>query len=271
MLIRGGNILTKIKLIASDIDGTLFDSEHNYDVKRFNNYLDLLHQKDIKFAVASGNNRDHLEKIFQQSPNIDVFIAENGAQIYNQQETLYEKTLPNTLVNDMIKTFDKELELKALSLSGKKASYSNTAENQPLYHINNLVCVDDLTKINDEIFKLNIQLQHEDLDTGVELLNEKYGSKIYAAVSGFGSIEIMSNNVNKSLGLQHLCQKLDLSLKNVMSFGDNTNDLEMLAESGISFAMKNAKPKILKTADHITKDDNDHDGVLNTLAEFFQL
>jgi len=103
------------------------------------------------------------------------------------------------------------------------------------------------------------------------LLSEKYGDKIYAAVSGFGSIDIMSNNVNKSLGLQHLSEGLKLSLENVMSFGDNTNDLEMLEESGISYAMKNAKPSVLKAADHITKDDNDHDGVLNTIGEFFQL
>lgn len=271
MLIRGGNILTDIKLIATDIDGTLFDNEHNYDVKRLNNYLNKLHRKGIKFAVASGNNRDHLEKIFRASPDIDVFIAENGSQIYNDNETLYEKTLPTELVNDMIQTFHRDLDLKALSLSGKKASYSNTAENQPLYHINNLVCVDDLTKVDDEIFKLNIQLEHEDLDAGVPLLNDKYGSKIYAAVSGFGSIDIMSANVNKSLGLQHLCEKLNISLDNVMSFGDNTNDLEMLQESGLSFAMKNAKSQILKAADRITKDDNNHDGVLNTIGEFFQL
>lgn len=263
--------MNDIKLIATDIDGTLFDTEHNYDVKRLNNYLNLLHQKGIKFAIASGNNYDHLERIFKESPDIDAFIAENGSQIISHQETLYEKLVPIELVRDMIITLTNELDLKAISLSGKKASYSESEENQPLYHINNLEVVDDLNKVDDEIFKLNIQLQHDDLDSAVELLNQKYGNKIYAAVSGFGSIDIMSNNVNKSLGLQHLSEGLNLSLENVMSFGDNTNDLEMLKESGISYAMKNAKPSVLKAADHITKDDNDHDGVLNTIGEFFEI
>ena len=263
--------MTEIKLIATDIDGTLFDDEHHYDIKRLNAYLKKLHQQDVRFVVASGNNYDHLERIFKESPDIDIFIAENGAQIVDRGKTIYEKIVPNNLVIDMISTLSTELDLKSISLSGKKASYAENTDDIPLYHINNLKLVDDITKVNDEIFKLNIQLKHDDLDAGVDLLNQKYGSTIYAAVSGFGSIDIMSAGVNKSLGLQHLTEILNISLDNVMAFGDNTNDLEMLKEVGLSYSMKNAKQSILDIGDRITKDDNNHDGVLNSIGEFFQL
>lgn len=262
--------MTEIKLIATDIDGTLFDSDRQYDVKRLNNYLKRMHEKGIKFAVASGNNLDHLYKIFTESPEIDTFVAENGAQIVSNHQTIFEKTIPHEFVNQMIDILTSELDLKAISLSGKNATYSETSKYQPLYHMDNLKIIDDLKKVDDDIFKFNIQLQHDDLDIASQLINDKHGDLVHGAVSGFGSIDIMSAHINKSIGLRHLCQAMNISLDNVMSFGDNTNDLEMLKESGIGIAMNNAKPQIKKIADKITKDDNDHDGVLNTIKEILE-
>ncbi|MQS76464.1 HAD family hydrolase [Companilactobacillus halodurans] len=261
--------MKKIKLIATDIDGTLFDSKHHYDKKRLNNYLDKLHQQNVKFAVASGNNRDHLEKIFTDSPKIDLFIAENGSQIYSKEKTLYEKTMPKEIINSLITSLPKNLDLKAISLSGKKASYAETSVGLPLYHINNLVCVDDLSKVQDDIFKINIQLNHTDLDDATKFLNDHYQDTIYAAVSGFGTIDIMSPHINKAIGLKHLCELENISLDNVLAFGDNTNDLEMIKESGIGVAMKNAKDSVKEAADRISHDDNEHDGVLSEIAEIF--
>lgn len=268
----GGNLyVTQTKLIATDIDGTLFDDDKNYNIERLNNYPKALHQQGIQFAVASGNNYDHLKRIFQRTPQIDLFIAENGAQIVKKGETIYEREMPKTLVNDMIPTLFNQLDLKSLSLSGKKASYAESKKDLPLYHMKNLVIVDNLLKINDDIFKFNIQLQHDDLTEAIKFLNDNYGQEIYAAVSGFGSIDIMRNNVNKSIALRHLCDLEDFSLKNVMAFGDNLNDLEMIQSVGTGIAMKNAKAQVIKVANLVTNTDNNHDGVLNTINEIFKL
>lgn len=268
----GGNLhLTKIKLIATDIDGTLFDDDKHYNVDRLNNYIDALHQKNILFSIASGNNYDHLKRIFKETPNIDLFIAENGAQIVTNNKTIYERPMPKELVNDMIPTLNSELDLKSLSLSGKKASYAESKENLPLYHMRNIVIVDDLLKVNDSIYKFNIQLQHDDLTDAIKFLNDNYGNDIYAAVSGFGSIDIMRNQVNKSIALNRLCNLKNIALDDVMAFGDNLNDLEMIQEVGTGVAMKNAKPQVLAVADMVTDNDNNHDGVVDTLQKEFDL
>ncbi|WP_057880926.1 HAD family hydrolase [Companilactobacillus kimchiensis] len=261
--------MTEIKLIATDIDGTLFDSNNNYDIDRLNSYLKQLHEQNVEFAVASGNNLDHLQKIFQASPDIDILIAENGSQVVSHKETLFEKTISNELIQKIIPVLTSQLDLKAISLSGKKASYSESSTNQPLYHIGNLIIVDDLTTVDDEFFKLNIQLEHDDLDDAANLINQNYGNFVHAATSGFGSIDIMNADINKSLGLQQLCQKLNIGLDNVMAFGDNTNDLEMIQEVGLGVSMLNAKQSIKDAADQITIDDNNHDGVLNTIKDAF--
>lgn len=262
--------MTNIKLIATDIDGTLFDSEHNYNVNRLNDYLKQLHQRNIKFAIASGNNLDHLKKIFVESPDIDIFIAENGSQVVSHDRTIAEKTIAKDLVTKMISTLNNELDLKALSLSGKKASYSESLEHQPLYHIGNLKVVDDLTNVEDDIFKFNIQLDHDKLTPAEDFINDNYGKYVHAATSGFGSIDIMSANINKAVGLKFLADHTDITLDNIMTFGDNTNDLEMIQDSGVGVAMLNGKKQVKAAANLITKTDNDHDGVLNTIQEYFQ-
>lgn len=258
-----------IKLIATDIDGTLFDSDHAYDVARLNDYLKKLHQQNVKFAVASGNNLDHLQEIFKASPDIDIFVAENGSQVVSHEQTLWEKTIPHDLVIKMISVLNDRLDLTAMSLSGQKASYAESTANQPLYHMGNLTVVEDLTKVTDEIFKFNIQLQHTDLIDAENFINDSYGEFVHAATSGFGSIDIMGANINKRLGLTHLSDSLNISLENILAFGDNTNDLEMLQTAGIGVAMINGKPQVKEAADMITKDDNNHDGVLNTIQELF--
>lgn len=261
--------MTDIKLIATDIDGTLFDSNKHYNINRFNDYLEKLHQQGVGFAVASGNNLDHLQRIFTESPNIDIFIAENGAQVINKQEILFEQFMPKDLVVKMINVLRENLQIDSMSLSGKNASYSESLENLPLYHMGNLVEVDNLADVSDNIFKFNIQLPADNLPTAEQFINDTYGTWVNAAASGFGSIDIMSAGVNKSVGLHHLTKKLPFDLSNVMTFGDNTNDLEMIQDSGLGVAMINGKQQVKDAANLITKTDNNHDGVLNTIQEFF--
>lgn len=263
--------MAEIKLVATDIDGTLFDDDKNYDVKRLNDYIDRLHQKNILFTVASGNNYDHLRRIFEKTPDIDLFIAENGAQIVEAGKTIFEHPMPKALVHDMIKALTSELDLKSLSISGKKATYAENKKDLPLYHMKNLRIVPDLFQVDDTFFKFNIQLKHDDLTQAIEFLNEHYGQEVYAAVSGFGSIDIMRSNIDKGIALNHLSKLKGIPLTEIMAFGDNLNDLEMIQEVGLGVAMKNAKPEILKASDLVTETDNNHDGVLNTLQTYFEL
>jgi len=260
--------LSDIKLIATDIDGTLFDSHHQYNVKRFNNYLDKLHQQNIKFAIASGNSYSHLKEIFTQSPTIDAIVAENGAQILVDNKTIFEDTLNNNQLIDINKEFNKRLNLISLCFSGVNGTYVNQDSPQTNdYYINNLVRVNRIADIDDKIFKMNIRIAEEQLDPTVKFINDNYSDSIHAAVSGFGSIDIIPAHINKAVGLKQLCDFYQISLEDVISFGDNGNDLEMLEESGIGVAMKNSGAHIQKYADLISKTDNDHDGVLNTIKD----
>ncbi len=264
--------MTNLKLIATDVDGTLFDSEHTYDHERLNNYLKKLHQQDVKFFVASGNSYSHLTAIFSESPLIDGFIAENGAQINVGGKFIDERTIAQANLNQIIPVLNSKLNLTKLFLSGKKATYStNKFDDIDHYYHDNLVHVDTLENIDDVVYKINIQLVNSNLIDAVKFINDNYSHLVYAAVSGFGSIDIIPINTNKGTAITDLCDYYKISTSDVIAFGDNGNDLEMIKVAGTGVAMKNAVKDIKQASNLITKDDNDHDGVLNTIAEIFDI
>lgn len=260
-----------IKLIASDIDGTFFDDQHEYNHERFNQQLKLLHQQGVKFAIASGNYLGHLQRVVQYSP-VDAFVSENGAHIVVDGEEAYASYLSKDTVNLIIEDLQKLGDnLKAFILSGEKATYTEAKYESALdkYYIHNYKLVDDVKKVNDGIFKVNVSLNNDKLDEVEQRLNDQFGGKVHATASGFGSIDIIAKEVNKSFGLQKLADHYGISLQDVVSFGDNGNDDEMLQESGLSYAMKNAKQSTKDAADKITELDNNHEGVLNTIDSLF--
>ena len=76
--------------------------------------------------------------------------------------------------------------------------------------------------------------------------------------------------MHKAAGLKDLISHFPgRSLADVIAFGDTSNDLEMIQESGTGFAMKNATPDLKRVADQITQRDNNHDGLLYEIENQF--
>lgn len=268
----GGYTLQNLKLIATDIDGTLFDSDHNFDHQRLNKYLDQLHQQDVKFVVASGNGYCHLAKIFEQVPNVDAFIAENGAQTVVNGKTIDENIFDHDVVNQLLEIITDKFDINKIYLSGKNGTYTTKTDFQDdTYYFNNLVYVDKYQDVDDEIFKINLDLDEKIMYDTVAFLNDNYNHLLHAAVSGFGCIDTIPAHTNKGTALQDLSDYYQLQPENLVAFGDNNNDLEMIKLAGTGVAMKNGIQQIKDHSKLITKDDNDHDGVLNTIQELFQL
>lgn len=260
-----------IKLIATDIDGTFFDDQHQYNHQRFNRQLSKLKKENVKFAIASGNYLGHLQRVVQYSP-VDAFVSENGAHIVVGDTEAFASYLDRGVVNQVIDSLgDLGSNLQSFILSGEKATYAESKYESVLdkYYIHNYQLTDDIKSTNDDIFKINISLNNDQLDAVESELNRRFANEIHATASGFGSIDIISKGINKSVGLQKLVDYYGFDLDQVVSFGDNSNDDEMLKESGLGFAMKNAKASTQEAGDKITKSDNNHEGVLDEIDELF--
>jgi hydroxymethylpyrimidine pyrophosphatase-like HAD family hydrolase len=67
----------------------------------------------------------------------------------------------------------------------------------------------------------------------------------------FSKLEITDGKVNKGLALSILADYLKIPLKNILSIGDDVNDISMLKAAGIGVAMKNSPPQVIRQVDYI--------------------
>lgn len=272
LLARREETILTIKLIATDIDGTFLNDQHDYAIDRFNDLLSGMIQQNIHFAIASGNHYGHLLDIFAEKSAIKTFMAENGALIMDGETVVSETNLPHNTIAALLKilTDDPYLQPDSIRLSGQHGSYLNrtdpsATDPKTRYFFSNLQLVDDIASVTDTIYKVNLAWAHNQLKAKADYLNAKFPGQLYATASGFGSIDVVPAGIDKGVGLQALEDYWELSPAEVAAFGDNYNDLEMLRRAKYGYAMRNAAPAIRQAAPCVTRLDNNHSGVLDTI------
>lgn len=246
-----------IRLIATDMDGTFLDDKGQFDMERLKHLLAQFREKGIYFAVASGRGILSLDKLFHEVRDDMIFIAENGSLVEFQGKDLYEATMPREFY---LKVFDKLKEspfvnINELLLTGKKGCYVlDTVD--PTYlsfsanYNENIQKVADFSEITDEIFKFTTNFSEETVADGEAWVNENVAG-VKAMTTGYKSIDIVLDYVDKGVALVELAKKLGLEMDQVMAFGDNLNDLHMMQVVGHPIAPENARPEILAVAKEV--------------------
>lgn len=84
-------------------------------------------------------------------------------------------------------------------------------------------------------------------------------------------LEVLEKGASKWAAIRSFLQASGLDTKGVISFGDESNDTEMIAHSGFGFAMKNAVPGLKEKANFVTRYSNNEDGIAMTLLELAAL
>ncbi|GLB53534.1 haloacid dehalogenase [Neptunitalea chrysea] len=265
--------LADIKLIATDMDGTLLDTKGNVHPKFFHLYKELK-KHDIHFVAASGRQYHSIVSKLDQIKDEITVIAENGAVTKKQEDVLLLTGLTKQEVEDlvtMLRAFnDNEI---FYVLCGKNQAY---IEQQDENFINffqeyyfKFQLVEDLCKVeNDDFLKIAIFCAKGSENHLYPKVKHLEG-KLQVKVSGEVWLDLSHMNANKGFALSKLQNQLGISQEETLVFGDYNNDLEMFAQAGISIAMKNAHPNILNAATYITKS-NDEQGVEHILEQLLE-
>ena len=246
-----------IKLVATDMDGTFLDGNGRFDMNRLKSLLVSYKEKGIYFEVASGRGFLSLEKLFADVRDDIIFIAENGSLVEYQGQDLYEATMSREFY---LSTFEKlktspYVDINKLLLTGKKGAYVlDTVDETYLkvsQHYNeNIQKVASLEDIADDIFKFTTNFTEETLEAGEAWVNEHVPG-VKAMTTGFESIDIVLDYVDKGVAIVELAKKLGITMDQVMAFGDNLNDLHMMQVVGHPIAPENARPEILELAETV--------------------
>ena len=265
----------KIKLVASDLDGTIIDKNNNISEKNFkaNN---LLNEKNVKFAICTGKSYA-VSKMVCQKFNANYGIFGNGTQIVNliTGEELYRKVLSkkdllfiSTLAkrygfhihlyteNDIITEKLEYMDLRNYIL---KSQNSNSSLNFVI--IPNII--DYIESNNLEIFSIVVSTEKTTLKSFKNILsinndivctyiNKRGQYKDLIINKSYEYLNISPNNINKNEALKYLSNFLNIKSQEIMAIGDNINDLEMVKNSGIGVAVLEAYDDLKNVAKFVT-------------------
>lgn len=246
-----------IKLVASDMDGTFLNAERSFNAERLSAVLDKFDQSGLLFVAASGRSLLALEKLFENFKDRMIFVAENGAVLKQGNQILFEASLTKEDCRDIMACLEDSpyMEGQDFLFSGLKGAYylsgATPAYRQmmPLYY-ENFQQVASLDDIDDTIVKMTANFDPSQMTEAENWFNQRM-SKVRAVTTGFQSVDIIQNELNKATGLKILCQELGVSSSQLLAFGDNLNDLEMLEFAGTAIAPENARDEIKQIADSI--------------------
>ena len=257
-----------IKLIVSDMDGTLLDDNKKLH-DDFWEVFDELKRRGIYFVPASGRQYFNIYEYFKRIKEGLVILAENGSFIVEDGKEIYSKCLDRERVVEIVESIRKIPSANPI-FCGKKKGYIENSFPELIKEVEKYYeryeIVDDITKVDDEALKITIC----DL-TGAEENSyphvKKYNKDFKVAVSGFVWIDITNKDADKGEGLKVLQEKLGISKDETMVFGDYLNDYELMQQGKYSFAMENAHPELKKIAKYCGGDNN-NGGVINTIKKY---
>ena len=231
-----------IKLIASDIDGTLLQNGETAISQRFFVQARRLMAQGIALCAASGRQYTSLKKLFAPVAEGMYFLCENGAVVYGPGERLLSKTvigreLSLALCRDILAIPDCEV-----LISGTNMSYLCPKSEDYIDHIryfvgNNTTILPSPQDMPEDFVK--ISAYYRPGATAIEpMLSPKWRDTLRVAVAGACWLDFTL--ADKATGIRALCRSLGIGTEDVMAFGDNYNDTPMLDAVGHPYLMSSA-------------------------------
>jgi Cof subfamily protein (haloacid dehalogenase superfamily) len=276
-----------IKLIASDLDGTISCENNNISELNFK-AIDLINNQNIELAICTGKSYS-ISKDLCKKCHAKYGIFNNGSQIYdlstnrliyNSNLTIddikkcYKLAKDNNLHvhcyadNQLITEKLEYLDLRNFKLQQYPGFKFIVVENVYNYIEKNNVLVQQLiiSSLHDlDSFSSQI-LGCTDVTVSKISKTGKYKDTILN--KEYEYISILPKNTSKSHAIEFLQNYLSIQKDEIMAIGDNINDIDMLQNSGISIAVANAYSDLKNVAKYITQNDVSEGGFAEAVFKF---
>lgn len=255
-----------IKLIASDLDGTLLNRFHVTDWFILNT-IDKVIEKDIHFVIATGRSmqKNQFSEIFGKRKLYR--IINNGSIIVSPyNEVIYEQLIDKQFIEDTLNRFPDQpfdfvsFETTYINTSKKRYLKEFEAERQYVnrkllkslakFFVGNKYDVPKEEILTKNIVKINcrftdikvLQEFKEHLSQYPNIVNNPFSDVMF---------ELTHHTANKANALKFLLEKLNIDKEHVVVFGDGNNDIQLLSEFKNSYAPKNATQEAKIAATHM--------------------
>lgn len=245
-----------IKLIASDVDGTLVKDSSPYIYPEMPEAVRQLKEKGILFCVASGRQYYSIRSMFKEVADDIAYIAENGAHIVYQGKILMITEMNREYVEGIVKLYREHRDICECIVSTPKMTLMETDNREFIELIRNgyrnrFEVVHDVLDTAEPIMKVSIYKKDGIRKLGEEEFIPLWQDKVKATMAGEEWVDFMSKDVDKGKGLHALCEHLGIQKEETIAFGDNDNDIGMLKAAGVSYAVETARESVKQIADYI--------------------
>ena len=270
-----------IRVIATDMDGTLLDPKGQLDLPRLEKILDKLDQCDIRFVIATGNEVHRMRQLLGHLTERVVLVVANGARIFENNELIQAQTWDDAMVDKALGHFkgrECQDQFVVTAMNGgfvKKGTVFTELDKfmtpemiEKLYQRMNFVDEFD-SSLFGGVLKMSMVVGEERLDSVLQEVNDLFDGRVRAVSSGYGCIDILQDGIHKAWGLVELLKRWNLKPEQIMAFGDSENDIEMLELAGISYAMENAEEAVKRVATKVAPA-NSQAGVYKVLENWLE-
>lgn len=279
-----------IKLLASDIDGTIVYKDNKISSKNIE-AIEKLNKTDIIFTICTGKTYLLMKELCKKI-NAKYGIFGNGTQIIDLKtgEELERNAIQKQEVEKCIDISNKN-NLHVHIYTDNKIIAQDSLDymayrNYILYKGSiNFEVVENLKQYIKEkkpsVLKLIISGEKDLSDIKQELSKDRnltvtrikkyneYKDKIIE--KEYEYLDIVPQNINKYSSLKRLCNYLNISKEEVMAIGDNINDIDMIENAKIGVAIGGCYEEIIKKASYVTKNSAKDGGFAEAINKFIKI
>ncbi|MCI8599290.1 MAG: HAD family phosphatase [Lachnospiraceae bacterium] len=258
-----------IKLIASDIDGTLLPEGTDQINPEIFEVIRKLKEKGIIFAAASGRHCTSMYRLFESVKNDIIFITESGAYVNCRGYDMLQHVIDRKIMEEWVKEV-RQIPGTSFTLDTKECLYTESKDEEFLELIRDgykstVRSVDNVLELEPTISKMAIY-RKTDIKKVAETMIPRWEGRMHCALAGDIWVDFMNKEANKGNAIRSIQETLGISPEETMVFGDNHNDLEMMESAAESYAVGNAAEAVKQAAKYVT-DTNVNDGVLKVMKK----
>jgi Cof subfamily protein (haloacid dehalogenase superfamily) len=264
--------MTKIKLVISDVDGTLLTPDKTL-TERSCEAVERLRAAAIRFTITSSRPPRGLAMLTDRLRLEHPVGAFNGGMIVEPdlKTVIEERTLPLGVANEVVDCLlDAGVDVWVFRGSEwflRNADAWHVAHEQAALQFAPTV-IDDLDNVLDGAVKiLGVSNDLPHVARCEAELRQLVGAHASVARSQAYYVDVTHPDANKGMVVRRKAHLLGIPLEQIATIGDGPNDVLMFAISGMSIAMGNASPEVQRTARHVTTSNTD-EGFANAVDRF---
>ena len=251
-------VMYMIKMIVTDLDDTLLN-----DKQKISSYsrsiIKRVQKKGILFVIATARSFP-AAAVSVKSINPDWCIYNNGALTIAKTFKKVAVPITATIANKFLHELTKDINVKTIKVSTAKNEYASKPgiiKNDISYKY-----ADFNSGLNEEVYKIMVK-------TVIGFIPQAYANKYnlkYYLMKDQETYVYINEYVDKMKAIQMIATKEQVSIEQIVSFGDDINDMKMLEDCGVGVAVKNAIPSLFSVATEVCGS-NKEDGVAHWIED----